>query len=316
MNRRAALASCQFGHTGLTQFCTTMNLSPPVSTDVYQKHLIKIESATMKHAEEVMNGAAERLRNKVLKEQPDQIDDGEENIASVSVTVDGTWQKRGHSSKLGVVFVISVETGEILDYEVKSLFCHECKEHNSWDVESEKYKEWKESHDCQINHKGSSEEMEAVAAVEIFSRSIEKRKLKYTTFVGDGDSSSFGQVKAALDEKFGSDYEVKKEECVGHVQKRLGTALRKYKKDNKGKKLSDGKTVGGKGRLTDKVIDKMQNYYGKAIRGNKGDLNGMKESIKAIQYHMIKKWKASTEKKNNTNIAQSLAIPGANTGKI
>ena len=61
VNRRAALASCQFGHTGLTQFCTTMNLSPPVSTDVYQKHLIQIENATKKHAEEVMNGAAERL---------------------------------------------------------------------------------------------------------------------------------------------------------------------------------------------------------------------------------------------------------------
>ena len=29
----------------------------------------------MKHAEGVMNGAAERLRNKVLKEQPDQIED-------------------------------------------------------------------------------------------------------------------------------------------------------------------------------------------------------------------------------------------------
>lgn len=54
------------------------------------------------------------------------------------------------------------------------------------------------------------------------------------------------------------------------MQKRLGTALRKYKKDMVGEKLSDGKTVGGKGRLTDKVIDKMQNYYGKAIRENRG----------------------------------------------
>ena len=148
----------------------------------------------MKHAEGVMNGAAERLRNKVLKEQPDQIEDGEKIIACVSVSVEETWQKSGHSTKLGVVFVISVETGEILDYEVKSICCHECKEHTSWDVESEKYKEWKESHDCQIDHKGSSEKMEAVAAVEIFSRSIEKRKLKYTTFVGDGNSSSFGRV--------------------------------------------------------------------------------------------------------------------------
>ena len=97
MNRRATLASCQFGHTGLTQFCTTMNLSPPVSADVYQKHLIEIEKAAKKQAEEVMNGAAERLRNKMLKEEPDQIEDGEDIIACVSVTVDGTWQKRGHS---------------------------------------------------------------------------------------------------------------------------------------------------------------------------------------------------------------------------
>ena len=96
----------------------------------------------------------------------------------------------------------------------------------------------------------------------------------------------------------GPDYEIKKEECVGHVQKRLGTALRKYKKDNKGKKLADGKTVGGKGRLTDKVINKMQNYYGKAIRGNKGNLNGMKESIKAIQCHMVKNGKLTLEKQH------------------
>lgn len=77
--------------------------------------------------------------------------------------------------------------------------------------------------------------MEAVAAVEIFSRSITTRKLKYTTFVGDGDSSSFGRVKDALDKKFGAAYEIKKEECVGHVQKRLGSGLRRYKNDMKGK---------------------------------------------------------------------------------
>jgi hypothetical protein len=31
-------------------------------------------------------------------------------------------------------------------------------------------------------------------------------------------------VKEALEKKFGTGYEIKKEECVGHVQKRLGTA--------------------------------------------------------------------------------------------
>ena len=49
-------------------------------------------------------------------------------------------------------------------------------------------------------------------------------------------------------------------------QKRLGSGLRRYKKDAKGRKLADGKSVGGKGRLRDKCIDKMQNYYGKAMK--------------------------------------------------
>lgn len=105
-------------------------------------------------------------------------------------------------------------------------------------------------------------------------------------------------MKEALEKKFGTAYEIKKEECVGHVQKRLGTALRKYKNDKKRQKLSDGKGVGGRGRLTDKVIDKMQNYYGKAIQGNKGDLEGMKKSIKAIQHHMVKNDKKSLEEQH------------------
>ena len=47
-------------------------------------------------------------------------------VADVAVTVDGIWQKRGHTSKIGVIFIISVLTGEVLDFLVKSLVCHEC----------------------------------------------------------------------------------------------------------------------------------------------------------------------------------------------
>ena len=240
------------------------------------------------------------MKDKIATERPQDIDDEDDStIARVAVTVDGTWQKRGHSSKIGVVFVISVDTGEILDYEIKSLFCYECKAH-AQDQENDEHKEWLKKHElnCSVNHKGSSEEMEAVAAVDIFSRSIDSRQLKYTTFVGDGDSSCFGGVKEAMFAKYGDTYEVTKEECVSHVQKRLGTALRKYKNDMKDKKLSDGKGVGGKGRLTDKVIDKMQNYYGKAIRENKGDLKGMQTSISAILNHMVKSEKVSLKQQH------------------
>jgi hypothetical protein len=96
-------------------------------------------------------------------------------------------------------------------------------------------------------------------SLKLFGRSISKRNLKYTTFVGDGDSSSYGRVRDAMFQKYGDEYIVTKEECVGHVQKRLGTALRKYKADKKGKKLSDGKGVGGRGRFTDKIMDR-QNH--------------------------------------------------------
>ena len=66
--------------------------------------------------------------------------------------------------------------------------------------------------------------------------------------------------------------EVKKLECVGHMtylQKRLGARLRKLKTTNKSA-LSDGKPLGGKGQLTDKMINKLQNCFGIAIRQSKG----------------------------------------------
>lgn len=236
-----------------------------------------------------MQDAAKRLFEKVKSEQPENIVfENDNEIAEVAVTVDGTWQKRGHSSKIGVVFILSVLTGEILDYKIKSLVYFECRAREHMDKNSDAYKKWKATHSaCQVNHSSNSEDMEACAAVDMFCRSIEKLKLKYITFVGDRDTSCFGRVREAVISKFGESYQIVKEECVGHVQKRIGTALRKYKKDMKGKKLEDGKGVGGKGRLIDKVVDKIQNYYGKAIRENPGNLERIKKSINAIKSHMI-----------------------------
>ena len=67
----------------------------------------------------------------------------------------------------------------------------------------------------------------------------------------------------------------------------MGTNLRSYNNKAKGKVLSDGGTVGGKGRLTDVAIDTLQNYYGVAIRKNQNNLVSMKSAIWAIYYHSI-----------------------------
>ena len=86
---------------------------------------------------------------------------------------------------------------------------------------------------------------------QLYQRSVELHNLRYTEFYGDGDSKSFSRIKNIYQD---AGILVEKKECIGHVQKRVGTALRKLKRDNPG--------LGGKGKLTDNLIDKLQNYYG------------------------------------------------------
>ena len=303
VNRRSVLSSHQWGRAGLAKFCAGMELSPPVTKKAYNQNMKKVEQIAVKNAETLMCEAAARLSQMASSEDEEcVVNINGQSVTKVAVSIDGTWQKRGHSSKVGVVFAISVMTGEILDYEVKSLICKECSSHEHWDKTLPDYLTWKNRHSahCEINHVGSSEEMESAGAVLIFSRSIEKRKLIYSTFVGDGDSSCFGRVKSKMVELYGDKYPVVKEECVGHVQKRLGTALRKYKLNVKsaGAKMSDGGKVDGRGRLTEAVVDKMQKYYGNAIRDNSGDLQKMKDSIWAIFHHMIKDDSCSLEQQH------------------
>jgi hypothetical protein len=92
--------------------------------------------------------------------------------------------------------------------------------------------------------------------------------------------------------------------CVGHVQKRMGTRLRKLKSSWVDKSLRDGKKIGGKGRLTDTQIDSIQNYYGNAIRGNKKDFKGMREAVWAIYFH-----KLSTDDKPMHNLCKDNWCP-------
>lgn len=84
VNRRAVLASTQFGHAGLSQFCAGMNLPPPVTKTCYNEHLINIEKAATRNAEEIMVESAERLRQKIASEQPERMDKfGDNNVACV-----------------------------------------------------------------------------------------------------------------------------------------------------------------------------------------------------------------------------------------
>ena len=52
-----------------------------------------------------------------------------------------------------------------------------------------------------------------------------------------------------------------------------------------GKKLSAGKGIGGKGRLTITRINTLENFYGLAIRNNKGNSEAMSKVTMAILDH-------------------------------
>ncbi|GFV88221.1 uncharacterized protein TNCV_3243701 [Trichonephila clavipes] len=74
------------------------------------------------------------------------------DVAECGVSVDGTWQRRGHSSLNGCVAVLSIDTGKVLDLEVMSKWCRNCNTSKS----SEKSKHIKK-HQCSCNHQDQLE---------------------------------------------------------------------------------------------------------------------------------------------------------------
>lgn len=244
------------GKAAADVLCAVMDLPQPPTR--FQNYTNVISKATEEVAENTMLIAT---RAAVIE------NDGDKDIAAC---FDGTWQKRGHTSLNGVFTVTSMDTGKVLDAVCLSKYCT-C-------INKSKHQE-----SCTKNYEGSSGAMEVTAAREVFARSI-SRGVRYVKYLGDGDSNAF---QAVVDSKPYDNVDITKLECVGHVQKRMGSRLRRLKTKWRGKKLSDGKPLSGKGRLTDAVIDSLQVYFGKAIRGNTDDVNKMKKATWATYYHKL-----------------------------
>ncbi|GFO12966.1 hypothetical protein PoB_003947100 [Plakobranchus ocellatus] len=98
--------------------------------------------------------------------------------------------------------------------------------------------------------------------------------------VSDGDSKAFNKLVEIM--PYGPNVVIVKEDCINHVGKRLGTALRNLVSDCSKK----GTTLGGRGhgRLTAETIRKLQIYYTRAIRGAKS-AEEMRRSILASIHH-------------------------------
>lgn len=121
--------------------------------------------------------------------------EAEDGKYDIGISADGTWRRRGYSSSYGVVSGISLVTGKVLDIEIMSNECRECV---AWKRKegTEEFQEWWEGHQhqCHSNFEGSSGAMDAAGCVAIFERSVEQYGLRYTEFLGDGDSKAFNLV--------------------------------------------------------------------------------------------------------------------------
>lgn len=126
--------------------------------------------------------------------------------------------------------------------------------------------------------------MERELIHQMFSRSILKYGIKYTSFVGDGDAKVHKYLLQKQNPPY-SDVTITKREDVNHFAKRLLTRINKIKHDNKTTTLSDGKKLNGKGRLTDGQAIKLKIYFGKAIRENRFNLDCMYKRSWAIFKH-------------------------------
>ncbi|GFW10936.1 uncharacterized protein TNCV_4459111 [Trichonephila clavipes] len=246
------------GAESARMFCGIMNLPPPPTKFSKYNHILL--QATRETCEHSM---AEAVREAVDE------NDGKRDLA---VAVDGSWQKRGFSSKNGLVTVTSVDTGKVIDVEVFSKHCI-CPNKT------------KHLQNCKRNFEGYSGKMEVAGALSIFQRSQSLYNVRYTKYLGDGDSKAFTSI--VENKVYGDHCSVEKLECIGHVMKRMGTRLRRLKTKMRGQKLSDGKPLCGRNRLTEAEIDRLQAYYGLAIRRNLSSVKDMQQAIWAIFLHKL-----------------------------
>ena len=162
-----------------------------------------------------------------------------EGVPAITVIVDGGWSKRSHkhsyNAKSGVAIIIGKETGKLLHIGVRNKFCHACAR-----------KIPKENHTCYRNWTASSSEMETDIILEGFLEAERVHRVRYTEFIGDGDSS----VHPTLIQNVpGWGHAIRKVECANHVCKCYRGALEKLVKTNSSYKGSGGLTVKMRKRL-------------------------------------------------------------------
>ena len=85
---------------------------------------------------------------------------------------------------------------------------------------------------------------------EMWNKSVQQNRMRYTTFVGNGDSKAY---KTVCDEKPYGEVDIIKADCIGHVQKRISSSIRVEKESDR---TGGWEVSRGQSRLTADVMEK------------------------------------------------------------
>ena len=171
VNRRSVVACNTMigGRKVLSDFCGIMNLPTLLASASYARHLKFVAQSGRQEADLIMNKAAERIRKCILTKNPNDFQKDMDG---------GTWQKRGFTSKYGVV---DHQLSLLIQVKWWILKCFRYIVMSAENIQEVGRKTFQDM--SNRDYKGSSGGMEGDYALKIFNRSISERNLKYTSYI-------------------------------------------------------------------------------------------------------------------------------------
>ncbi|GFV11092.1 uncharacterized protein TNCV_2718361 [Trichonephila clavipes] len=122
INSKLVSAFLSRGHAALETFSSVLNM-PTMDRKTFAKCLQNLSEKNKEVKKKMLEMSRQAAREAHVK-----VDASLKNqeIIDVSVSYDGTWKKRGHTSNLGLGIIIDILSGLVLDFEVLSKYCQNC----------------------------------------------------------------------------------------------------------------------------------------------------------------------------------------------
>ncbi|GFS59944.1 uncharacterized protein TNCV_3957401 [Trichonephila clavipes] len=105
------------GHAALELFSMAIGIHA-MDKKTFSKCLHKLYEEKCSFKEDILE-----ISRKVVRKHHEDLLGTANGVIDITVSYDGTWQKRGHSSLYGIGIVIDILTGLIIDYEILSKYC-------------------------------------------------------------------------------------------------------------------------------------------------------------------------------------------------